>query len=914
MNRSPGPLSPVSIGGGSEWSGISKYQGLEDNPPYSPNNRGNLITPPVSSGSNGIMNGGGFPPRGPESQNGNVPSPPASIARSSIPTSLYNGSVNGGPAGGRDRRDEQFEGILSEHYVSLKRFLAASLRDEKGNPRPNKARDKLLRLSPVQFQELSTDVFDELLRRQAAGRKQSISGLNDQNAPPQFLLPKDTFHPKRNQARQKLATLPPPRFRDLATDVFYELERRFPRFAGGDISRSGNGTPVDPRMRMRRPSEASSVSGYARSESRGARGMGPGSPGMPPNDYGRPLPKTFQSNTLVPNKSTMVEDDDDQDNDSDAFGLESAVVAGVGAKSEEDKKQLKEYEEQVVALQEKVGGLEEKLRLKDEELTEALDGERSRSTAANAEKQEFSDLRLKLEEKLADAESLNESLQSELDRLRAEHSETERDLSEQLEQLRVSGGGGGNEELERENRDLRAELEDQQQTTDEVRREAGNFLKEMKLLTERNGTSWEKEEQLVIQVNRLEAEVEDWRNRYAKTKTQLRNVRASSIGLTIQPKQSTSSHHSPDGLVKDVHVTKFQISIDELLRTARSETPENVVESMKNVIICVRNITQDMDNSTTNPELAQGQAKLKARVSATANNLITASKNFAAAKGLSPVSLLDAAASHVTTTVVELISTVKIRPTPASELEDDDNETLQPIETPSYYPTNGDLKENIAAPFMGMRQSNVSSMYSPVNSPRDSRAPRSRSGSKAEPWRSSLSRNGQNGVNGKMAPAPLGSMGAFGIRAQEQNNEIEDLKIFLEDQTAFLVQMIQSLVSSIRSDDGVGAIIAELASIAAVVEKVMQATENSMDGSSDAAGQLRKEAAGIVRKLEACRERVLDAGERGAELAREQATEPEWKVWTQGLPPVAFEIARETKELVRVVDGLDEEEEEEDYA
>lgn len=385
---------------------------------------------------------------------------------------------------------------------------------------------------------------------------------------------------------------------------------------------------------------------------------------------------------------------------------------------------------------------------------------------------------MKLEEKLADAENLNVSLQSELDRLRAEHSETERDLSDQLEQLRVSGGGGGgNEALERENEELRAELEEQQQTTDDVRREAGNFLREMKLLTERNGTSWEKEEQLVIQVNRLEAEVEDWRNRYARTKTQLRNARASSIGLTIQPKQTTSSHNSPDGLVKDVHVTKFQISIDELLRTARSETPENVVEYMKNVVICVRSITQDIDNSTNNPELAQGLAKLKARVSATANNLITASKNFTAAKGLSPVSLLDAAASHVTTSVVELVSTVKIRPTPASELEDDDNETLQPIETPSYYPTNGDLKENISAPFMGMRQSNVSSMYSPVNSPRDSRVPRSRSGSKTEPWRRSISRSGQNGMNGKLPPAPLGSMGAFGIRGPEQNNEIEDLKV-----------------------------------------------------------------------------------------------------------------------------------------
>jgi hypothetical protein len=41
---------------------------------------------------------------------------------------------------------------------------------------------------------------------------------------------RDDFHPKRNQARQKLATLPKNRFKDLASDVFYELKRRYPEF------------------------------------------------------------------------------------------------------------------------------------------------------------------------------------------------------------------------------------------------------------------------------------------------------------------------------------------------------------------------------------------------------------------------------------------------------------------------------------------------------------------------------------------------------------------------------------------------------------------------------------------------------------------------------------------------------------
>lgn len=342
MNGRNGPLSPVSVGG-SEWSGISKYQNSDS--PYSPaaNNRGQLASPPISSGSS-TMNGGGFPPRGSSGGSPGGPSPPSSIARSSIGTGLYAQSESG-----RSIKDSQFEATLSEHYVALKRYLAASLRDEKGNPRPNRARDKLLRLSSVQFQELSTDVFDELLRRQQGARKGPNGGPPPGGAPPPYLLPKDSFHPKRNQARQKLSTLPPPRFRDLATDVFYELERRFPRFAAGDISRMGspasargppsrNGTPVNGAPRMRRPSDASSMAGYSmRAESRnGPRppmngGLGiPPSPGIPPNDYGRPTPKTFQSNTIVPNKSTMVEDDetggeDNDDDDGDAFGLESAA-------------------------------------------------------------------------------------------------------------------------------------------------------------------------------------------------------------------------------------------------------------------------------------------------------------------------------------------------------------------------------------------------------------------------------------------------------------------------------------------------------------------------------------------------------------------------------------------------------------
>lgn len=311
MNGRNAPLSPVSLGG-SEWS----YPPIDNDASFQ-NNRGQLNTPPDSAGSAKAMNG--FPP-GPRSVGG--PSPPPSVGRSSAGTNLYARSESGRS---QSQQLENQDFVLGEHYVSLKRYLSATSRDGNPKPPPNKARDKLQRLTGVQFLELSTDVYDELKRRELTGRR-----TPNAPAPPDYLLPEENFHPKRNQARQKLSSLGPPRFRDLATDVFCELERRYPRFASGDVPRVGSplsvrgppsrsGTPVNgmngypPRgQSRRRPSEASSIRSMRNGPGPMNGGYGvPPSPGLPNGDYGRPTQKQFQSNTIVPNKSTMVEEDDD---------------------------------------------------------------------------------------------------------------------------------------------------------------------------------------------------------------------------------------------------------------------------------------------------------------------------------------------------------------------------------------------------------------------------------------------------------------------------------------------------------------------------------------------------------------------------------------------------------------------------
>ncbi|KNE59350.1 hypothetical protein AMAG_03648 [Allomyces macrogynus ATCC 38327] len=128
----------------------------------------------------------------------------------------------------------QFE-LALQYYQGLGQFLEHSDRSQLSiSQQRQSARDKLSRLSKQQFQELSTDVYDEMSRRVR----------NDPNEP--FLPVRNDLHPKRNQARQKLATLPKNRFKDLAADVFFQLEYRYPGLMeAADAAASGaaHGTP-----------------------------------------------------------------------------------------------------------------------------------------------------------------------------------------------------------------------------------------------------------------------------------------------------------------------------------------------------------------------------------------------------------------------------------------------------------------------------------------------------------------------------------------------------------------------------------------------------------------------------------------------------------------------------------------------
>lgn len=723
-------LSPNSEGSDSAWSGMNGYNvnNLRPDGPYAaamPFPRNDSMQPPQLDGQprmNGLPPGPMF--GAPQAQR-RRPSEAGSQQSSRAASVANSRSSDGTISDQHSRKYRRMEIELQQHYTVLRSFLRGGAQPQP--PRPSKARDKLLRLSPVQFHELSTDVFDELQRRQAAvplpGRE-----ARHKNVPP-FLQPIPQFHEKRNQARQKLSSLQTVRFRDLATDVFCELERRFVHFANPEArrrdssrsvaSRAGSARPPLPQVNTSNVPASGQPAFPPRNGSMPGSGPqndnSPGSVSSAGSEFGRPMPKQFQSNTITPNKSTMVEDDEYDDDGSsiaygqsqysDAFGLESVVASPASERNGTPGATTMGIRE-IKALQDKVAGLQQSLQQKDDEA---------------------SVLRKELENKVQDAERLNKSLQDELDRIRNQHASTERDLQSQIQNIRKSqeGSGGWKEKheiLRRDHENLQARLHEQQNITEEVSRQGAMFLDEMRAMAENGGGNFEREEKLQSDVHKLEEEVKEWKARFAKAKTQLRGARAKSVGVGITGPDvmryaKDDTFHAPNGVIKDLHLSQFQIAIDEMLHTAHTAEPTAVLLKMKDVVLAVRSITLDVDSATSDKmdaDALQRRMKLRAKVSATANNVITASKSFGAAGGLSPVSLLDAAASHLSAAVVDLVRLVKISPAqPEDDLDEDGfvqiQNTPEPVNNNGYFNMTQRLRSDSAA------ESEYSALSSPAN-------------------------------------------------------------------------------------------------------------------------------------------------------------------------------------------------------
>ncbi|RSL77684.1 hypothetical protein CEP52_017700, partial [Fusarium oligoseptatum] len=576
----------------------------------------------------------------------------------------------------------------SEQYLAFRVVL--DTRDPKYKQQLNKPNPKLLRLTPTQLYQLSTDVFDELIRRQAP---------SSPNGRPAFLLPNNAFSSTRNQTRQRLSAVGSPRFRDLLADVAYEIKRRIPHLARayleqtenrmsstqGDLVNPQSSTPFNkfgPRRHMREPTQAPYMMVPRRTEV-----------------YGFPLP---QSAPNLPRSAGTNGDysptakQPDRDNSSVLKWLSKAVSswgsAGSAGSSVAKKIHNKLTED-----------MNDDMKNRGGEINGILGEEHSRATTDNLEKQEWDDMQLDLENKLAEAQTLNDSMRQQLQQIQEDHDvemerlrnevasartkaqEAQRVAAQNAAAQQISTGDIEPVELDffleqangRLGHSLLEQQQEQRQAMKEIRAEIKEFLRETRALSQQSRLVYERQaEELGQTTKRLGQEVHEWTIRYVCAKEQLRSTCASSVelgpehkGIKLDRGKGLVDTH---GLVKNIHVIEFQTAIDKLLYKARTHDSGSVIDAVKSVVASVRRITHDAKVSRRDGEDSALQAKLRGEVSPATNSLIRASMNCAAGAGLYPLSLLNAAASRLTGAIVDLLLLVEVQTTPAEDLEGKD--------------------------------------------------------------------------------------------------------------------------------------------------------------------------------------------------------------------------------------------------
>ncbi|KAG8788967.1 component of the polarisome [Serendipita sp. 397] len=326
-----------------------------------------------------------------------------------------------------------------------------------------------------------------------------------------------------------------------------------------------------------------------------------------------------------------------------------------GMDREETEKMRKDYEYRITSLQSKNATLQEELDIankrkrEDEDLIREL---RDEIGSMRSKQSDHSTAMREVERRLADERSSRE--RSEQQMLEAHTLE--------LKQMKKRC-----EDLESEKRNMPS-FGDSTGIIEDLKAGMESLLEEVKELASRNDELTYARDEDEETIRELRTQMTDYKKKYERAKTELRNLKATSSLFLQKPKHDNHLPTSRTGAIQDMHITAFQSASDDLLSTGRSDNPSRVLNPMKEVVDAVSAIIEDVrsydltQRSEQDPPVDWATVdNLCERTQATLSNLVTASKTHATSYGLSPVSLLDAALSHVSASVTELAKLLLIR-------------------------------------------------------------------------------------------------------------------------------------------------------------------------------------------------------------------------------------------------------------
>jgi hypothetical protein len=326
-----------------------------------------------------------------------------------------------------------------------------------------------------------------------------------------------------------------------------------------------------------------------------------------------------------------------------------------------------DYEFRIATLQQKVTALEAKnAQLEQDHQDKAADHQSQLVAVQQQHASERALLTKDLEDHAENSKATESRLNETLSQLEA--------LQYRHQALQESHSASADEEEKLSA--LRQDYAEQEGLVAELRGEVSSLVEELRQLSGRNDELLcDKDNDQAI-IRDLNGQVASYRRKYENAKTELRNLKATSQLFVQPPKADDFMPPTESGAVADIALTGFQSSIDDLLAAARSKTPSNVLLSMKTVVLAATLVTDDVakfeqrDPKMLDDESREQLSQIKSRISSTLNNLMTACRNHASSHGLSPVSLLDAAASHVSAAVVDVVKLVKVRKATKEEAEE----------------------------------------------------------------------------------------------------------------------------------------------------------------------------------------------------------------------------------------------------
>lgn len=114
------------------------------------------------------------------------------------------------------------------------------------------------------------------------------------------------------------------------------------------------------------------------------------------------------------------------------------------------------------------------------------------------------------------------------------------------------------------------------------------------------------------------------------------------------------------------------------------------------------------------------------------------------------------------------------------------------------------------------------------------------------------------------------------------------------------MESIQVLIEAIRREESVNNISNHIERIASTVEAVLVASDKGSQEATSYRNEWQKQTGPVQNNLEECKNKLLQAGDESQRYDGNASS----KDFTQKLPPLAFQVARETRELVRRVQGI----------